>query len=98
MASQRIDAATRAPDVSQQQLYDRSRSYDLSARGMLCPSNCVNDCAGLLHVTILTNGCEHIRSLNKLIFRDARDAFYHLGRVARVLSLEQLKHAALMLE
>jgi hypothetical protein len=64
---------------------------------MLRPANSVNDCAGLLHLTVLTNGGEHIRSFNKLIFRDARDALDHLRRVARVLSLQQLKHAAIVL-
>ncbi len=91
VATQSINATTGASDIAQQQLQDCGGANDLRAGGMLRPTDGVDDRGSLLHVAVLANGREHVGGFQELLLRNARDAFNHFGRVARVLFLQQLK-------
>src|ERR1041385_191813 len=97
MASQCIDAPTGSTDIAEQKLKDRGRAYDLSAVGMLCPPDGVDDCGGLFHIAVFADGGEEIGSLNELIPGNSGDALHHLRRVARILLFQKLEDRTRML-
>ena len=98
MTTQRIYAAASASHVSEQELYHRGRSNRLRARGVLRPTDRVNNCGGFLHVAVFADGGEEVSGLQELILRDAGNAFDHFRRIPRVLLPEQLEDAPRMLQ
>src|SRR5580692_5559907 len=98
MAAQRIYATARAPHVPEQQLQDCSSADDLRTEGMLRPAHGVHNRGDLLQVSVFANGSKQVGRFQELIFLDARYAFNHFRRVARVLLLQQLVDATRMLQ
>ena len=68
------------------------------AEAVLGPADRVDDCGGLLHVAVFADGGEEVGGFEELVLRDSGDALDHLGRVARVLLLEELIDGARMLQ
>src|SRR5687768_11088408 len=98
MTTQRIDATTGSSDVAEQELKNRSRSYDLGTTSMLCPPNGVDDRCRFLHVAVFTDRGEELGSFQKLVSRNSGDAFHHFRRVTRIVLLQKLENRARMLQ
>ena len=96
--AQRIDAAAGPSDVAEQELQHRGGADDLRPEGVLRPPDRIDDRGDLLHVAVGANRREQVGRSQKLIARDAGDPLDHLRRVARVVLLQQLKHAPRMLQ
>ena len=92
MAAESIYAAAGAAHVAEQQLQHRGGSNDLGAKGVLRPSDGVNNRAGLLHVAVFANRCKEICGLEELLPGNAGDALDHLWRIPRVMFPQQLEH------
>src|SRR5260370_2888760 len=93
MPAQGVDAAARPAHVAEQQLQHRRGSYDLRAKGMLRPSDSVNDRAGLLHVAVFANGSIEVSRFEELLLGNPGDALDHLRGVARIMLLQELEDA-----
>src|ERR687897_3646262 len=93
--AQRHDAAARTPDVAQEELQDRGRTDDLHALGMLRPADRVAQRRGLLPSRVLGQGPGY---LEESLLRGAADLLDHLGRVPGEVALEDLEHAARVLQ
>src|SRR4029077_3501858 len=91
--AQSVDATARAADVAKQQLQNRRGANDLRAKGVLGPSDGVNDCARLLHVAVFANRSIEVRGFEELFLGDAGNALDHFRGIARVVFLQQLEHA-----
>ena len=98
MTTQRIDSATRASNISHNQLQHRRSADDLCPKSVLRPANRINDGAGLLHVAVFSNRSVEIGGFQKLILGNAGNPLHHLRRIARILLLQQLKDRAWMLQ
>ncbi len=98
MATQRIHAPAGSSDITHYELEHRSRAYNLSTIGMLSPTNSVDDRCDLFHITVFTDRCEKVGSLDELILRNPGDAFDHLRRVARILLFQKLEDTTRMLQ
>src|SRR5260370_30488117 len=95
MAAQREDAAARTPDVAEQQLQDGRRANDLRAVTLLRRAERVADRAGPLPSGVLG---QNLSDLEKEGWRSTTYLLHHLGRVSRVVSLQDLEDAAWMLQ
>ena len=95
MSAQRHDAAAGTADVAEQQLKDRCGADDLRPGRMLRPPDGVADRSRLVGprpIDVVTGDArEHVA-------RRTADAFDELRRVTREVLLQQLVHAARMLE
>jgi hypothetical protein len=78
MAAQRVHAATRQTDITQQKLHHRHRADVLCADRMLRPAQ--GEQAGQRLVRRRRGG-KQTADLQVLILRRAADARHHLGRV-----------------
>jgi len=95
VASEGLDAASRAADVAQQQLEYPRCSDHLRPGGVLRPANGVADAAGPLPSRVLG---EDPRNLRHLFGGAAADGCHHLGRIPGVVPLQLLKDAERVLE
>ena len=71
-----------------------ARADDLSAERVLRPADRIDDGGDFFRVAVVADGSEQIGGLQELVFRNAGDALHHLGRVARILTLQELVDAA----
>ena len=98
VAAQCVHAAAGAPHVAENQLQHRCRPDDLRSERVVRPSHRVYDCAGLLGAAVFADGGEQVGGFQELVLGDAGDALDHFWRVARILLLQKLIHAAGMFE
>ena len=95
MAAQREDAAARAAHVAEQQLDDR-RTADV-----LHPTECCVHPTEYTHAVVRSRPLLAVtasHTLRELIGRDPADLLDHLGGVAGVVTLEDLKDAERILQ
>src|SRR5262245_49854725 len=91
MPAQGEDAAAWTADISQQELEDRGGADGLYACGVLRPAHCVTNHSGAVPAAGAHKRSGHFE--NRLSGR-AADTLDHLGRVPRVVALEDLEHTA----
>ena len=89
------DAAAGAADVAQEELDDGGGADVLHADRVLGPADGVAEGGGALAARVAAEGLGH---LQELVSGDAAHLLHHLGRVAGVVALEHLEHAAGVLE
>ncbi|ABA52345.1 hypothetical protein BURPS1710b_A0731 [Burkholderia pseudomallei 1710b] len=89
--AQRVHPAARDADVAEQQLHHRARADHLRADRVVRPAERVQHRAGAAGHG---RRREHLAYLQELVLRRAADLLDHLRRVARVVLLEQVVHAA----
>src|SRR5947209_7135956 len=82
-------------DVAQELLEYRRGANDLDTYRMLGPRHCVGEGGSALPTGVVDNGLSY---LEKAFLWDSADTLDHLRCVARVVSLENLQHAAWILE
>src|SRR2546426_12175172 len=95
MASQRHDAASRTAHIAEKQLQDACGANDLRAVALLRPADCVADGAGSLTARILR---QHVGDLEEELLWRSADLLDNLGRVAGVVSFENLKDGSGILQ
>src|SRR5205823_4274695 len=94
-AAQRHDAAPGPAHVARELRQQRTAADDLHAVGMLRPGYRVRERAGAVAARVFE---QHLGDLQELLLRRAADLLYHLRRVAAEVFLQELEHAARMLE
>src|SRR5207302_649256 len=82
-------------DVAQQLLEDRRGANDLNADRVLRPGHCVREAGRSIPTRVAKDG---FGQLQKTLLTDTADAFDHLRRVARIVSLQNLQHAPRILQ
>ncbi len=95
VAAQCEDAASGAADVAKQELDDGRAADVLDADGVLGPAHRVHPRGGALAAAV---GDDCIAHLCEPLRRYPAYRLHHLGRVARVVAAQDLKHAARILE
>ena len=95
MAAQGHDAAAGTAHISKQQLDDRCRTNALDTGRVLGPSDGIAESAGLLTPGVLGQRVGYFQKQRR---RNAASCFHHLGRIAREVPLQNLEHAARMLQ
>src|SRR5262249_8987939 len=98
MPSQGVDSTPGPADVAKNQLQHRGRPDGLSSRRMLGPAYGIYDGPGFFHIAALANRRKHLCGLYELVLRHAGNPRDHLGRVSRILLLEQLEHTTRVLQ
>ena len=95
VAAQGHDAAAGPAHVAQQQLDDGGGADELDAVGVVGPAHGVGEGAGPLLPRV---GAERLGDLQELLPGHAADLLHQLGGVAAEVPLEELEHAAGVLE
>src|SRR3989475_7586570 len=95
MSAQRQNAPAWPSDISKQQLQNRCRANNLHSFRVLSPADGITNCSGLLRTRCRRKSLRHFQ---EHFFRYAAIALHHLGRVAREVSLHNLKDTARMLK
>ena len=94
VTAQRVHATAQLAHVTQQQLHDGGRADDLRADAVLGPAQGIHH----RHHTIRGGRAgNHLAHLQELVPGRAGDLLDHLGRVAAVVLLHDLQHAARVL-
>src|ERR1700739_531415 len=95
MSAQSEDASSRPADVAEKQLQDRSRANDLWAFRLLCPTERVANGPGLLQT-----GCraKRLRNFQETLPGNPAKPFNQLGRVSRIMPLQNLVYTSWMAE
>ena len=93
--AQGVDAAARSADVAQQQLQDRPGADDLAAHCVHRPANRIHDRADAIRPARRADDVGH---LEELFLGAAGNLRHHRGRIAFVVVLEELEHAARVLK
>ena len=95
VAAQRQDAAAGPADVAEQHLQHAGGADDLHAHRVLRPADRVDDGGGPFSIGVRD---QRLGDLCECLFGAAADALDHLGRVARVVPLQDLEDGIGILE
>jgi len=95
VTAEREDPSSGTADIAKQQLQNRRRSDDLHAHRMLRPADGVADSRGSVGAG---RSAEDLRDVEERVTRNAAHVLDHLGRIACVVTLQNLKHAARMFQ
>ena len=94
VAAQRVDTSTQLANVAQQQLHHGSGTDDLRAHAVLGPAQCIQD---RHHAVGRRGAADHLGYLQELVLGRPGYLLHHFRRVAAVVLLHDLQHAARML-
>jgi hypothetical protein len=92
--AERHHPPTRAPDVAEQQLHDRTGADVLHADAVLRPANRVDESRGPLGSGVLA---QRLRDGDEILLAASARLGYHLGRIACEMPADDLQHAVLVL-
>src|ERR1043166_9693129 len=95
MAAHRHDAAAGTAHVAKQKLHDPCRANHLHAGRMLCPPDGVHDRARALAARVVT---KRFGNTQKILCTTTADRSNHFGRVARVVTPQDVQHATRILQ
>src|SRR6266404_6217446 len=95
MTAQRENPTTWPANVAEQQLQHRRGANDLNAFRMLCPTEGITNCRGLVRTR---RSDKRVGNFVKKHRRDTANFLHHFRRVASEVAAQCLKNAARMLQ